>query len=281
MLEIVPRSSFAVWFKRSAKRDYIEWEVYTNTMDHKLIGRMEDDAIIHLDISEIYTDELVLREFDAFKNRPEYSVGEGVSIIDLTHSFELANMYNNLLTGAMLIEADTDDVLPKIERCLNWLNTTDFYVAPGSTIYHDAEPQGLIKHTLRVYNKLLELMMLPTFSQVKLYEAVIVALTHDWCKLNVYEQYKKNVKDEITGQWEQVDAYKYRGPQLPMGHGTTSMFMVMKFMKLTTEQALALNWHMGHWRCNDDDVNDLQCANETYPLVHLLQFADQLSIVKY
>ena len=33
--------------------------------------------------------------------------------------------------------------------------------------------------------------------------------------------------------------------QLPMGHGEKSVYLVMKFMDLTDEEALAIRWHMG------------------------------------
>lgn len=45
--------------------------------------------------------------------------------------------------------------------------------------------------------------------------------------------------------------------------------------------ALAIRWHMGRWNVVDSEVNDLQTANENYPMVHMIQFADQLSIVNY
>lgn len=49
------------------------------------------------------------------------------------------------------------------ERCLKWLSNTDFYIAPASTVYHDSEPCGLLKHTLRVVDKMIELLSLHRF----------------------------------------------------------------------------------------------------------------------
>ena len=65
--------------------------------------------------------------------------------------------------------------------------------------------------------------MIPTFSDVDITSAVLVALVHDWCKIDFYESYMKNVKDEETGQWNKVLAYKYSGSKLPFGHGITSI----------------------------------------------------------
>ena len=36
-----------------------------------------------------------------------------------------------------------------------------------------------------------------------------------------------------------------------------------------------------HRRTSDAEFNELQTCNEQFPLVHLLQFADQLALVKY
>ena len=38
-----------------------------------------------------------------------------------------------------------------IEELLQWLDTTDFYVAPASAKYHGAELGGLLNHSLCVY----------------------------------------------------------------------------------------------------------------------------------
>ncbi len=167
------------------------------------------------------------------------------------------------------------------KRCLDWLDSTDFYIAPGSTVYHDAEPCGLLRHSLRVINKMTELIKIPTFSAINPCDAYLTAMVHDWCKINFYEQYMRNVKNEETGVWEKVPSYRCNGSNLPFGHGVTSMFMAQKFFKLTTEQALAIRWHMSRWNCSDKELVDLCNAEETYPMIHLLQFADQLAAAKY
>ena len=39
---------------------------------------------------------------------------------------------------------------------LDWLETTDFYTAPASGRYHCACPEGLVMHSLNVYDVLME-----------------------------------------------------------------------------------------------------------------------------
>ena len=164
---------------------------------------------------------------------------------------------------------------------LEWLHSTDFYVAPASTRFHESFPGGLLVHSLNVYNKMLDLIAVPAFKQVSVTSLALVALAHDWCKINFYESYLKNVKDDKTGQWHQEQAWKTNLKGIPLGHGVSSLFLVSRFINVTAEEALAIRWHMGRWHCSDVEVNELQKANETCPLVYLLQFADQLACVKY
>lgn len=197
--------------------------------------------------------------------------------------------YESILTGlffGLRSEDETDvDAMIKANRCIKWLRSTDFFVSPASTRYHDAELGGLVKHSLRVAWILIHLASNGLFSigdNRTLCGFALVALVHDWCKINTYEKYTRNVKNDETGQWEKVDAYRHvdRVP-VPLGHGVASMWMAEKFFPLTREMALAIRWHMGHWRVPDDEVGELQQANEQYPMVHLLQFADQLAITDY
>lgn len=168
-----------------------------------------------------------------------------------------------------------------IQSVIDWIGNTDFYTAPASTRFHDACNHGLVMHTLRVYNQAMQLVKLPKFANVEIDSIALCCLVHDWCKIGLYESYLKNVKNEATGQWEKQQAFKFTESAHPFGHGVTSLYMALKFFKLTEEEALAIRWHMGAWYKAENEANDLQLANEEYPTVHLLQFADQLSIVNY
>ena len=164
---------------------------------------------------------------------------------------------------------------------INWVESTTFYEDPASTIYHEAWPSGLLYHTLRVYNKMCELADIPTFSSIDRASASLVCLCHDWCKIGLYEKYKRNVKNESTGVWEKVDSYKRGNFPHPLGHGVASAYMAMKMFRLTEEEFAAIRWHMSMFNVSSNEINEYQQACEDYPLVHLVQFADQLSIVNY
>ena len=63
--------------------------------------------------------------------------------------------------------------------------------------------------------------------------------------------------------------------------GMQELYKAMKVFKLNDEEAAAIRWHMGEYNVASNEVNELHAANERYPLVQMLQFADRLSIVKY
>lgn len=126
-----------------------------------------------------------------------------------------------------------------IDDLMAWLDSTDFYTAPSSTRYHGAVPGGLVAHSIAVYNRLKQKQTDETDETI-----AIASLFHDLCKCNFYKQTFRNVKNETTGKWEKVPAYDI-DDQFPLGHGEKSMFIVMKFMKLTDEETMAIRWHMG------------------------------------
>lgn len=126
-----------------------------------------------------------------------------------------------------------------INDLMAWLESTDFYSAPSSTRYHGAEPGGLVAHSITVYNRLKQKHTDETDETI-----AIVSLFHDLCKCNFYKQTFRNVKNEVTGKWEKVPAYDI-DDKFPLGHGEKSVFTIMKFMKLTDEEAMAIRWHMG------------------------------------
>lgn len=162
------------------------------------------------------------------------------------------------------------------QKCIDWLKSTDFFVAPASTKYHDSEPSGLLRHTLIVAKTVNDLSNLPQFQTVDISEAILAALVHDWCKIDFYEEYSKNVKDDNTGTWYQQRAYRCKGSAIPLGHGVTSLFMAQKFFKISVEQALAIRWHMGDYTTSETEKYDLMEANK-HPMVQMLQIADKMA----
>lgn len=156
-----------------------------------------------------------------------------------------------------------------IDSLMAWLESTDFYSAPSSTRYHGAEPGGLAAHSIAVYNRLKQKQTDETDETI-----AIASLFHDLCKCNFYKQTFRNVKNEVTGKWEKVPAYDI-DDKFPLGHGEKSMFTIMKFMKLTDEEALAVRWHMGFSAVEQQfEKPSMARAMQIYKLVIKLQEAD-------
>lgn len=277
------RTEFKFWFKLS--RNNLNWSVYE---DENLICELIDnDKIEFLNDEEIETKvkTKIKKEFNDFKKtRPEYQINKTINLDDLDDN-EYKHIYEILLTGSLLAISDSDDFLPNIEKCLKWLEKSDFYTAPSSTKFHDAFESGLVYHSIKVFNKVLEFIYTPTFNKAKLHEAVFVALVHDWCKIGLYESYMRNVKND-ENQWVQVAQFKTRDRETNIspefGHGTSSLFIVSRlFPNVSKEILLAIQWHMGAFDVTDIRHGDLCRANAKYPLVLLIQFADHASIVDY
>ena len=98
----------------------------------------------------------------------------------------------------------------------------------------------------------------------------VVSLFHDLCKVNFYASEKRNRKNE-DGRWESYDAYTIKEKFCFGGHGSKSVFIVQNFIKLTPEEAAAINCHMGSWDGNKDVGN----AYEQFKLAWALHVADE------
>ena len=130
-----------------------------------------------------------------------------------------------------------------IDDLMKWLETTDFYEAPASSKFHSAEVGGLCFHSINVYKRLLKLCT-DEWGEDKINKEsiAIIALFHDICKCCYYKVDYRNVKE--NGEWVKKPFYAV-DDMLPYGHGEKSVYIVNGYMRLTREEALAINWHMG------------------------------------
>lgn len=161
---------------------------------------------------------------------------------------------------------------PGSERLLDWMvNNTDFFTAPASTRFHGACECGLVMHSLNVYHALHDMYYTDEESEETF---AIIALLHDLCKANFYKVGTRNVKNEETGKWEKIPCYQI-DDLFPYGHGEKSVFLIERFMKLRTAEAIAIRWHMGGF---DDAARGgsfaISAAYDKYPLAVKLHIAD-------
>ena len=132
-----------------------------------------------------------------------------------------------------------------IEDLMQWLCQTDFFKAPASTRYHGCYGGGLVQHSLNVYAQLTNLCK--WFEcEASLESIAIVALFHDLCKVGCYKTEMRWRKD-ANNRWEQYPTWKFEEDYCFGGHGAKSVYLIQNFMKLTPEEAAAINAHMGAW----------------------------------
>lgn len=167
------------------------------------------------------------------------------------------------------------------KELLAWLEKTDFFTAPAITKYHGSIEEGLVMHSLNVYEMFHEEVLnrakrysgVDTLDDAEEEKVAICALLHDLCKVNFYQKAYRNQKDN-DGNWHKV-AYYTIDNQFCYGHGEKSVWLIQRFMKLTTEESVIIRWHMGGF---DDSVKggsyDLNGAWTKYPLGMLLHTAD-------
>lgn len=182
----------------------------------------------------------------------------------------------------MNLKAEFIDIFEKYikregaDELLNYLKESDFFTAPASTRFHLAEEGGLCLHSLNVYKRLVALCDAEYgVDRQKVYSdetLAICGLLHDLCKIDTYTVEYRNIK--VNGSWESRPYYAI-ADKLPYGHGEKSVYIINGFIRLSREEAMAINWHMGAF---DDRVKGgsytIASAFEKYPLSVLLHTAD-------
>lgn len=164
------------------------------------------------------------------------------------------------------------------QRFIEFLNESDFWRAPASTVYHESFEGGLAAHSLKVYENLslLNYIKVLGFSEETVAK---VSILHDLCKVNFYRKTIKNKRME-DGTWVRVEGFEVND-QFPMGHGEKSAIVALQYhIKLTEEELLAIRWHMGAYGPESKDYiagKSLSNAMTNNKLVVALQLADMMS----
>ena len=158
------------------------------------------------------------------------------------------------------------------EELLEWLEKTDFFTAPASTKFHGACTGGLVQHSVNVYEVMMEKHFEEEIDSKESF--AICALLNDLCKAQFYKVSTRNVKNETTGAWEKQPYYSIED-SFPYGHGEKSVFLIERFMRLKTSEAVAIRWHMGGF---DEAARGgsfaISQAYDRYPLAVKLHLSD-------
>ncbi len=166
------------------------------------------------------------------------------------------------------------------KELLKWLLQSDFFTAPASTRFHSSYEGGLCEHSVKVYKRYLNMIKTEygeNYEQVLSNESIaIIALLHDVCKVNCYKVDYRNVKDE-TGTWVKQPYYTF-DEDLPYGHGEKSVYIINGFLRLTREEAIAINWHMGGFDMRAKSGSSTYAnAYYKFPIACLFHAADTLT----
>lgn len=180
---------------------------------------------------------------------------------------------------------DKEDFLKIFDDCIkregadklrDYLINSDFFVAPASSRYHCAYEGGLCEHSINTFNRLLKNVQ-NEFGEgwqnkCSLESVAICGLLHDLCKIDFYKIDYRNVKE--NDKWIKKPYYT-KDEVLSYGHGEKSVYILSGFIKLTREEAIAINWHMGGFDCRvkggDGSISE---AYSKYPLAVLLHVSD-------
>lgn len=162
------------------------------------------------------------------------------------------------------------------KELLNYIERSDFFDAPASTKFHSAYDGGLCQHSINVYYRLLQNVKNEYGDNYK--DKVgdetiaILGLLHDICKISYFKKDVRNVKRD--GVWE-TEPYYTVDEDLPYGHGEKSVYIISGFMKLTRDEAMAINWHMGGFDMRVKGGSyALSDAYYKFPIAFLMHISD-------
>ena len=174
------------------------------------------------------------------------------------------------------------------DKLLAYLEGTDFFTCPASTKFHSNYEGGLCEHSINVYHRLVSLVKneFGDNYQEKVSDEslAIMGLLHDVCKVGTYKVEYKNTKVysdsgtkyDTAGKFDWVtQPYFTVQDELPYGHGEKSVYMLCGFIKLTREEAIAINWHMGGFDARVKGGSfGISDAYYQFPVAVLLAMAD-------
>ena len=152
------------------------------------------------------------------------------------------------------------------------LDQVDYFNKPASAQYAGAYPGGLCEHALVLAHELGVLCNAYFPGRYTEEDVIKVALFKDFYKATMYETYMKNVKNDETGQWTTIPAYKTNEGANRAVYGDigfSSYMQIKHLIPLTDEQIEAIV----HSKPLDytSDIHDIMRA---YPLVTLTRMAE-------
>lgn len=141
-----------------------------------------------------------------------------------------------------------------IEDLIEFLGTTDLYIAAASTEYIRPYEGGLVEHCLMTTQVALEIYKKfnKDFKEVNESSIVLCGLLHDIYKCGMYEKSVRNVKED--GVWVQKDYISFNRDFVNLGHTMKSVMLAQHAIQLSYPEISAI-WLMAH---GDNENPDIQ-----------------------
>ena len=150
----------------------------------------------------------------------------------------------------------------------------DYFSAPASKGHHLAVPGGLVRHSINVTKRLVDLTEALDLKWPRKESPYLVGMLHDVVKVRTYR-----VDDTIARTDGEPPKYKYV-PTVYGGHGAASVMMITSELQksLYPEEALAIRWHMGAFGLAGDELKEYDAALDAFPdLLIATHTADMLA----
>lgn len=146
----------------------------------------------------------------------------------------------------------------------------DYFNKPYNNYQSYAYRGSLCAHTIKLFEELKRLCDLYCSGRYSLEDILKVALFKDLYRAELYEPYYKNVKNEITGQWESVLSYRTKEIRPIFGDINFSSYMIAKkFINLDNDELVEAIMFSSS-TANIENYN----IRKTYKLVTLVSMAE-------
>ena len=148
-----------------------------------------------------------------------------------------------------------------------------YFRAPASKGHHLAVTGGLVRHSINVTKRLVELTKALDLKWPRKESPYLVGMLHDVVKTRTYRVDATATTDAMAPKYKYV-------PSVYGGHGAASVMMVTSELQVSLypEEALAIRWHMGAFGLAGDELKEYDCALHEFPdLLIATHTADMLA----